>query len=188
MDMKEHEYWEKVERYREMKVKVEEMCSFIGRMKVRYPVRSYTIFKKNDGTIEWKYDPETEAFYKKCDDLAKEVTQAIVEIYSFNPLHRIIKQGELRMENIIFRNESGVNSCYWNYRGKCTNEKVIGIKTPKGFSRVWGSSQSCTYTQEGRCLCSEFIEKNQWLEKCKQRKDPTPSYKYEWKAILQNTK
>jgi hypothetical protein len=52
--------------------------------------------------------------------------------------------------------ESGVNNCYWNIGGKCTNVKVTLNTIPKSFSRDWDSKQSCTLTIVGVWKCSEY--------------------------------
>jgi hypothetical protein len=49
--------------------------------------------------------------------------------------------------------KSGVNNCYWNINGKCTNTEVTRNKISQAFSRDWNSKQSCTYTILGIHLC-----------------------------------
>lgn len=52
--------------------------------------------------------------------------------------------------------ESGVNNCYWNIKGKCTNKLITGTKEATQYGRDWASSQKCTYTIFGVLLCGEY--------------------------------
>ena len=52
--------------------------------------------------------------------------------------------------------EGGVNHCYWNVKGKCTNTKVTRNKIPSCYSRDWNSKQNCVYTIYGVYLCGGF--------------------------------
>ncbi len=49
--------------------------------------------------------------------------------------------------------KSGVNNCYWNVQGKCTNETITRNKLLDGFSRDWDSKQNCTLTIFGIHAC-----------------------------------
>lgn len=52
--------------------------------------------------------------------------------------------------------KSGVNDCYWNCEGHCTNPGVTRKKLPEGYSRDWDSLQNCPLTILGVILCSGF--------------------------------
>jgi len=58
------------------------------------------------------------------------------------------------------KKESGVNDCYWNIDGKCTNQHITHNDIPAGFSRDWDSKQNCTLTQYGVCLCSGYFQQS----------------------------
>ena len=53
--------------------------------------------------------------------------------------------------------KSGVNDCYWNVEGMCTHKKWYK-NIPSGFSRNWDSTESCTLTQLGTQLCSNYMK------------------------------
>lgn len=52
--------------------------------------------------------------------------------------------------------ESGINNCYWNIKGKCTNPIVTRNKIPDAYSRDWDSKQNCTLTILGVSICSGY--------------------------------
>jgi len=52
--------------------------------------------------------------------------------------------------------KSGVNNCYWNIQGKCSNWVITRNKNLHDFSRDWDSKQNCVYTILGVHLCSEY--------------------------------
>jgi len=52
--------------------------------------------------------------------------------------------------------KSGVNNCYWNIKGKCTNHLVTRNDEQFGFSRDWDSKQNCTLTIFGISVCSGY--------------------------------
>lgn len=52
--------------------------------------------------------------------------------------------------------KSGVNNCYYNTKGKCTNVKVTRNPIQKGFTQDWESKQNCTLTIYGVHKCSEY--------------------------------
>lgn len=53
--------------------------------------------------------------------------------------------------------KSGVNNCYWNIEGKCTNQSITRNKIPDAYSRDYDSKQNCTVTIIGVHLCSEYV-------------------------------
>lgn len=53
--------------------------------------------------------------------------------------------------------KAGVNNCYWNIDGKCTNVVVTRNPIPKAFSRDYESKQNCTLTIIGVHLCSGYL-------------------------------
>jgi hypothetical protein len=56
--------------------------------------------------------------------------------------------------------QSGVNDCFWNFKGKCTNVFITRNKIPSRFTRDWYSKQNCTMTQIGVCLCSGYCQQS----------------------------
>lgn len=53
----------------------------------------------------------------------------------------------------------GVNNCFWNVNGKCTNPQVTRNEVPACFSmkgRDWESTQNCTVTILGIFCCSGY--------------------------------
>lgn len=52
--------------------------------------------------------------------------------------------------------KAGVNNCYWNVKGKCTNPQVTHNKIMRGYSKDWSSRQNCTFTILGVCVCSAY--------------------------------
>lgn len=52
--------------------------------------------------------------------------------------------------------KSGVNNCYWNVEGKCTNTIITRNKIQEGCSRDWDSKQNCTLTILGIHLCGGY--------------------------------
>ena len=55
--------------------------------------------------------------------------------------------------------ESGINNCYWNVGGKCTNFKITRNTVPTGFPsdcRDWESKQNCTLTILGVHICGGY--------------------------------
>lgn len=56
--------------------------------------------------------------------------------------------------------KSGVNDCYWNISGKCTNQIITRNKLPLDFLSDLSSTQSCTYTQIGVGLCSCYYQQS----------------------------
>lgn len=53
--------------------------------------------------------------------------------------------------------KSGVNNCYWNTSGKCTNAKITRNKLPFDDLRDWDSEQNCTFTILGVHICGGFV-------------------------------
>lgn len=50
--------------------------------------------------------------------------------------------------------KSGVNNCYWNVEGKCTNSEITRNEVPLNlFSRDWDSIQNCTFTILSAHIC-----------------------------------
>jgi hypothetical protein len=52
--------------------------------------------------------------------------------------------------------KSGVNNCYWNIDGKCTNIRVTRNSIPQAFARDWDSKQNCTLTILGVHKCGGY--------------------------------
>jgi hypothetical protein len=55
---------------------------------------------------------------------------------------------------------SGINDCFWNIDGRCTNKQITRNKIPSSFSRDWDSKQNCTMTQLGVRLCSCYLQQS----------------------------
>lgn len=58
--------------------------------------------------------------------------------------------------------KSGVNNCYWNIDGKCTNPKITKEKVI-GF-HDWNSTMSCVYTILGCDLCSGYLHQKHYTQ------------------------
>jgi len=56
---------------------------------------------------------------------------------------------------------AGVNNCYWNLKGLCTNYKVTRNKIESVY-RDWKSRVNCTMTIYGVYLCSEYKPEKLW--------------------------
>lgn len=54
--------------------------------------------------------------------------------------------------------EDGVNNCYWNIEGRCTNKLITKTKEATQYGRDWGSRQKCTYTIFGASECGEYLQ------------------------------
>ena len=56
--------------------------------------------------------------------------------------------------------EGGVNDCYWNFRGKCTNPAIteVWFSKNKSPSRDWDSKLGCCYTQIGVPQCGGYLQ------------------------------
>ena len=52
--------------------------------------------------------------------------------------------------------KSGINNCFWNIVGYCTNYNVTKNKKQSEFSRDWDSKQNCTVTIIGVHKCSGY--------------------------------
>jgi len=52
--------------------------------------------------------------------------------------------------------KSGVNNCYWNTKGKCTNWAITRNENPLDLKRDWNSKQNCTLTVLGVHICSNY--------------------------------
>jgi len=50
----------------------------------------------------------------------------------------------------------GVNNCYWNTEGKCTNWEITRNNKISEFTRDYDSKQNCTLTILGVHLCSGY--------------------------------
>lgn len=57
--------------------------------------------------------------------------------------------------------KSGVNNCFWNLEGRCTNPLVTRNPIDKMFSsRDWDSKQNCTVTILGVHNCSAYKQQH----------------------------